>query len=168
MRRTLAVILLALALTARGVLAQRPDPTQRSMEGPRIGVTYVSGGRPEDFLRDRGLNRLMTQFGWHSEQEVFPAGRGPAFVVQEVMLVGGVEQQAFLPSVTLLMGIRTPGGFELGIGPNLSLGGSALTVAIGKSLHYGGVSLPIDLAVTSVQGSVRTTILLGYAIQSSN
>ncbi len=157
MRRTIAIILLSLALGAKGVLAQGPEPIQRSMEGPRLGLTYASG-----------LNRLMTQFGWHSEQEVFPAGRGSAFVLEEVLLVGGFEHHAFLPSATLLMGIRTRGGFELGIGPNLSPSGSALTVGIGQSFNYGGVSLPINLAVTGAQGSVRTTFLIGYAIRSSN
>ena len=97
MLRTIAVTLLAIG-AGRSLLAQDPAPIRRSMEGPRLGLTYVSGGRAGDVLRQHGLRRLMTQFGWHSEQQVLPAGRGPALVVEEVVLVGGLEQRAFVPS----------------------------------------------------------------------
>lgn len=166
MRYAIGITLLGLALAAQAVLAQRPELIRRSMEGPRLGLTYVSGGRAEAVLRDRGLDRLMSQFGWHFEQQVFPSGYGPAFVIQEVLLVGAVEQAAVVPSATLLMGIRMPGGFEFGLGPNLAPVGPALAVGIGKSLNYGGVSLPINLAVVRTPGALRTTILVGYAIQS--
>jgi hypothetical protein len=167
MRRTLAITLLGLALGGQSVLAQRPELIRRSMEGPRMGLTYVSGRSAEDMLREHGLDRLMSQFGWHFEQQVVPSGRGPAFVIEQLVLVGAVEQRAVVPSFTFLMGIRTPSGFEFGMGPNLSPVGSALAVGIGKTINYGGVSLPINFAVVRSPGAVRTTILIGYAIQSS-
>jgi hypothetical protein len=87
-------------------------------------------------------------------------------VVQQVVLVGGVEQGAFLPSATALMGVRTPGGFELGLGPNLSLEGPALALAMGQSLDYGGVRIPIDVAMVQGPRGWRATFLAGFAVKS--
>ncbi len=168
MRYTIAVALLSLALGAGDLLGQRPVLVQRSMAGPRLGLTFVSGSRAAAKLQEYGLDALMSQFGWHFEQDVSPLSTGPAFVVEEVLLVGAVEQSTLVPSATLLMGIRFPGGFEFGLGPNLSPVGPGLALGIGKSLNYGGVSLPINLAVVRSPGALRTTLLVGYAIQTSN
>jgi len=170
MRYTIAVTLLTLALGPGDLLGQRPGGglLRRSMEGPRLGVTFVGGSRADARLRQYGLSPMMSQFGWHFEQDVSPASSGPEFVVEEVLLVGAVEQNALMPSATLLMGIRLPGGFEFGIGPNLSPLGSGLALGIGQTITYGSVRLPINLAVVRSPGALRTTLLVGYAIQTAN
>jgi len=170
MRYTIAAALLTLALGARDVPAQEPQGRlmRRSMEGPRLGVTFVTGSRADARLRQYGVSPFMSQFGWHFEQDVAPASRGPELVVEEVLLLGAVEQNTLVPSATLMMGIRLPRGFEFGMGPNISPLGSGLALAIGQTLRYGGVSLPINLAVVRSPGALRTTLLLGYAIQRAN
>lgn len=168
MRYTMAVALLTLALGAEDLLGQRPGLQRRSMEGPRLGLTVVSGSRAEARLKEYGLNPVMSQFGWHFEQDVSPGSSGPEFVVEEVLLVGATEQSKLVPSATLIMGIRLPGGFEFGVGPNLSPLGSGLALAIGQTITYGGVSLPLNLAVVRSPGALRATLLMGYAIQTGN
>lgn len=166
MHRQVAGALFILAVGAGDALAQQTLLVRRSLEGPRMGLTYVTGRRAVDAMTERGLDRLMSQFGWHFEQQVVPATDGPAFVLEQVLLVGAVEQKVLVPSATFLMGIRMPGGFEFGLGPNFTPVGPALAFGIGKSINYGGVSLPLNLAVVRSPGALRVTLLLGYAVQS--
>ena len=170
MRYTIAAGLLTVALGASDLPAQQPQGglMRRSMEGPRLGVTFVTGSRADARLREYGVSPFMSQFGWHFEQAVSPAVSGPEFVIEEVLLLGAVEQNMLVPSATLLMGIRLPRGFEFGIGPNVSPLGSGLALGIGQTLRYGGVSLPINLAVVRSPGALRTTLLMGYALQRAN
>ena len=168
MRYTNTVLILVVVLLAQTAGAQVPQPQVRSMAGPRLGVTYLGSYRPPNLLTGGRLSSVMTQFGWHSEQAVFPFNGGPTLVVEETLLIGGVEQRALVPSVTFLVGVRARSGWEFGLGPNLALDGPALAFAGGKSFNIGGVSIPVDLAVVSSQGGMRTTLLLGYAVQTPN
>lgn len=168
MRYTNTVLILAAVLLAQTAGAQEPQPRVRSMAGPRIGVTYLGSHRRQNVLTGKNLTSFMTQFGWHSEQAVFPINGGPTLVIEEVFLVGGVEQQALVPSLTLLVGVRARSGLEFGLGPNLTMDGAALAFAGGKSFNLGGVSIPVNLAVVSSQTGMRTTLLLGFAVQTPN
>jgi len=146
---------------------------RRNLSGPRFGVTYVAGsGELPQELEAKGIGRTLSQFGWHFERQVIPEGGGPQLVVQAVPLVAGVEYGKFIPSVTLALGIRFMNGFELGLGPNLfvtgtsgsDLASTALVAAIGKSIDYGGVSIPLNLAAAKNPDGFRTSIIIGYAI----
>lgn len=168
MKRTVIVGMLATQLAVGGAgaaLAQDVELEQRSLSGPRLGLTVVTGNRSQDLLQRYSLDPLMSQFGWHFEQAIKPHTGGPMFVIEEVLLVGAVEQQTAIPSVSLIMGIRMPGGFEFGIGPNATPAGSALAIGIGKSIQYGAVALPLNLAIVRSPGSVRISFLFGYAIE---
>ena len=142
-----------------------PIMRHRDLDGPRIGMTYVSGPAAEAKLAEHGLTPLMSLIGWHFEQVLRPQGGGPSFVTQEVFMAAGLEQGTFVPSATVLLGIRFPSGFEFGMGPNVSPIGAALAVGIGKTLNYGGVAIPINLAVVRSQGALRTSLVAGYAIR---
>jgi hypothetical protein len=167
---TLVLALFATALAAP-LAAQEPDSIpilqERTIDGPRMGFTYISGPKAEAKLAENHLTPLMSLFGWHFEQIVRPEHGGPAFVIQEVLLVAGVDQGTAIPSGSLLLGIRFPHGFEFGMGPNVTPLGTAMAVGIGKSLRYGGVTIPINFAVVRSQGALRTSILVGYAIRRS-
>jgi hypothetical protein len=155
--------------------SQQPAPRkhklleERNMGGPRLGMTYVLGDtRLTKELAAKKMDPLMSQFGWHFEYDVVPAGGGPAFVIQFVPLISGVEYGTIVPSTSLMMGIRMPGGFEFGLGPNVLLAPvnspTSLVMAIGKSFDYDGVSIPINLAFTTNRDGNRVTLLFGYAI----
>ncbi len=154
-----------------------PEPPlllrERDLSGPRIGFT-VAGGSMGREMKDHGVGQIVSQFGWHFEHQVVPLGGGPELITEVVPLVGAVEYGKVIPSVTAALGIRTESGFEFGMGPSLTLSNSAghsamgLVVAAGKSIDYGGISLPIDVAVSTNPNGTRTTITAGYAIRRSS
>jgi hypothetical protein len=144
------------------------------MSGPRFGVTYVIGDTAmTERLQEKGMDRVLSQFGWHFERRVTPTSGGPELVLQGVPLVAGVEYGKILPSFTGLMGIRFPQGWEFGIGPNLMVAGlddssdlkMSLVTGVGYSFRYGGVSLPVNVAFTTNPDGNRVTLLFGYAIR---
>jgi hypothetical protein len=169
MTRALAATLVALVLGAAPLLAQNGDDSvvlqQRSMSGPRMGVTFVSGTHGRDVMRQHNLSSPMSQFGWHFEQITRPQGGGPMFVVQEVLLLGAVEQGTVVPAGTLLLGIRFPNGFEFGLGPNATPVGTALAIGAGWRLQYGGVAVPFNVAFVTSPGALRISFLTGYALR---
>ena len=93
--------------------ATRIDRSERvyqyDLSGPRVGGTFAPDGT------------AMTQFGWHFESQASPGPRGPWFIVERVFLVGGVEQNTFVPNGTLVFGVRLPSSFEFGLGPSVTL-----------------------------------------------
>ncbi len=139
-----------------------PPVIQYDLDGPRIGATFLPNGLG-----------VMSQFGWHSENQAAPGSRGPWFLVERVFLIGGVEQSKFIPSGTLVFGVRLPTGFEFGVGPSASIGSSALggfstavVVAAGQTLHYGGIRVPVNVAVAMNHQGYRVTLITGWAIRS--
>jgi len=140
----------------------------RNLSGPRIGMTMVLDQKQIDGLRARGVGPLMSQFGWHFERQVAPLGGGPQFIVEFIPLFGGVEYWELIPSATLAMGVRFPSGAEFGLGPSVSAnagGSSALVIAAGRTFDYGGVSLPVNVALSTSPHGQRLSLVLGYAIQ---
>lgn len=144
--------------------------SERNLSGPRLGITIVPRDQPIGKALDRmGIGTTISQFGWHFEHLVIPSGGGPAFTMQFTPLVGGVEYGKIIITTTLALGIRLPNGIEFGMGPNFlfedQLGSSsALMMAVGKSLNYGGVSIPIDLVYVTNRNGSRFAIMFGYAI----
>jgi hypothetical protein len=159
-----------------GVSAQPATPDypsdfgRRNLGGPRIGLTFIPGnGELVQRLTDKGVGRVISQFGWHFEHRVVFHGDGPAFVLEFIPMLGGVEYAIVVPSLNFMTGIRFPGGFEFGMGPNVSAGGkrgitSALTIAVGKSFDYGGVSIPVNVAFVTNPSGNRISLIVGYAI----
>jgi hypothetical protein len=144
---------------------------ERNLGGPRLGLTFVTGNSELwQRLEENKMGRLLSQFGWHFEYQVIPEGGGPCFVVQTVPLVAGVEYGKLIPSCSLLMGIRFPNGIEFGLGPNLIITGgdkparTALVLGVGKSINYGGVSIPLNLVYATNPEGNRISFIFGYAI----
>ena len=137
-----------------------PPVFHYDLSGPRIGATFDPDG-----------NDTRSQFGWHFEHSVSSSTRGPWFVVETVLLAGGAEQDAFIPNGSLIFGVRTPGSFEFGVGPSLTLGGSrgmhsAIVIAIGQSFRFGGIRVPVNLALSADRdGDERVSIVTGWAIR---
>ncbi|TAK67743.1 MAG: hypothetical protein EPO24_00090 [Bacteroidetes bacterium] len=167
----LATLLITLYCTAQTTdSVETENFVERNLGGPRLGVTsFVDDGEITNVVRGRDLGRVMSQFGWLFEYQVIPEGGGPAFLVQFSTLVTGVEQGVFYPNLSLVLGIRTPDGFELGLGPNLFVGSgsishSALTVVIGKNFKYGGVNIPVNISLSTSPKVLRLSLLFGYAV----
>ena len=172
-----AITIFAGPAAAQRTLDTLPILVERNMSGPRFGLTYVW---IKEELRERlppgEFHHVISQFGWHFEHQITPEGGGPQFVIQFVPMVAGVEHGMFIPNATLAVGIRLPGGFETGIGPNIQfpknlefdLGRgvtSALVLAVGKTFDYGGVSIPFDIVYAINPKGNRLSFIMGYAIQ---
>ncbi len=145
----------------------------KNLAGPRLGFTYVPGsGELVKKLKDNKIGPFISQFGWHFESQIVPETEGPSFLVEFVPLVAGVEFGQFIPSATLAMGIRFPNGIEFGMGPNLMASSagvvSALTIAVGKSYNFGGVSIPLNLAFSTNPKGNRVSFIFGYAIDKTS
>lgn len=161
--------LIVATFVASSIMFAQVQFQRAKLDGPRLGVTFVPGNTTlAQQLKDNGMDRTLSQFGWHFEYQVTPDGGGPLFLIEFIPLLAGVEYGTLIPSASLAMGIRFIDGFEFGMGPNLILTDkgpkTALVIAVGKSLDYGGVNIPLNLVVTKNPDGLRTSFIFGYAI----
>lgn len=141
------------------VVKQSPIEVKLRYGGPRIGITYLSPGESTDRMNDvfdRNINPFITQFGWQFETRFFTLDNGASGLLELVPMIGGLEQGLFIPSITGLVGYRSKNGYEIGLGPTLSLGGAGILLAAGASLKSGRIVFPVNLAfVPSVTKSYQ-------------
>jgi hypothetical protein len=142
----------------------------RNLGGPRLGFTVIPGNNElTTNLKEQNVGRVLSQFGWHFEYQIVPNIEGPCFIIEFIPLVAGVEYGKIIPSTTLGFGIRFPNGIEFGMGPNVMATmknvTSALMIAAGKSFNFGGVSIPLNLALTTNPKGYRISFIFGYAIE---
>jgi hypothetical protein len=132
--------------------------------GPRVGVTYITPGTSADYLNNEGKQPVITQFGWQFEGRLFTVDGNTQGLIEFIPLIGGVEQGLFIPSASLLLGVRSgrKNAFEFAIGPNLSASrdyrGDAtvqpgVVIAIGTSFNKGNINFPVNLAFIPSIGS---------------
>jgi hypothetical protein len=169
-RWTLAILFASATLPApsRGQDPRVPPPAQRvNLSGPRFGITYL-GGSIVDTLAAHSIEvaPVITQFGWQFERMIYTAESGVSAVTEWVVLIGGLEQSAFLPSVSWMAGVRGPTGMEFGIGPNISAAGSALAIAGGVTTRAGAFNLPVNVAVVPSKIGTRVSVLVGFTTRS--
>jgi len=155
MKRIITIVLLSVSILS-------VDAQVDKLAGPRVGVTMVQAGSLASILRkDVSLfsddireewtgstgkyGAVMSQYGWQWESR-FLDGGDVVGLVEWIALVGGMEKGMFLPSVSSMVGLRTASGFEFAAGPNLSLGGIAMVIGIGKTLKFGKLNVPVNIA----------------------
>ena len=80
-------------------------------------------------------------------------------------LIGGLEQDLAIPSLTWLVGMRTAGGAEFGIGPNITPAGTALALAAGVTFRHGFVNVPVNVAIVRSKAATRVSVLTGFNIR---
>lgn len=108
---------------------------------------------------------VIAQFGWQWERQFYATDTGPAAVSEWVLLVGGMEQGVFLPSLSWIVGMRTFGGTEFGVGPNLTLNGAALAFVGGFNNRVSGMNIPVNVAVVPSKLGWRFSVLTGFTIR---
>ncbi|MBW8003557.1 MAG: hypothetical protein FVQ80_16350 [Planctomycetes bacterium] len=185
MRKVLNVVMCIPFLLCLGIpnaLAQ--DEDEESMLefifGPRVGVSWVIA-TPEQFNESvqqifpdetRAYFPIFTQFGINLEQRIRLGTTKSHFAFQEVLVIGGLDQNIVLPSLNFLIGFRSHAGLEFGLGPNISMSRSAgdieITVsvvyAVGWTFFFQNVFVPVNIAVvpTPSDGHPRITFLTGF------
>jgi hypothetical protein len=133
--------------------------------GPRVGVTYVGPGRTRTSLSENWeASPVLSQFGWAFESRLFTTKQGASGLINFIPLIAGVEQGLFLPSITGTVGIRTSGGMEFSIGPNLSLAGAGLALMAGTTLQMQGINIPMHIAAIPSNRGFLFTYLVGFNI----
>lgn len=153
---------------AAALLSLLPVPSSAQVQrnaGPRFGVTLATGELADRLDQEVGVSPVFTQFGWQFERVWLNNAAGPEGITEVVLLAGGLEQGVVLPSLTWLVGIRTPGGVEAGVGPNVSVAGVALALAGGVTLHAGNLNFPLSLAAVPSGEGLRLSLLVGFTTQ---
>lgn len=162
---TLGATLMA---TASAVGAQQPADLMRTLyrTGPRVGVTWLSGTITEKIKTEYKIpiSPVISQFGWQFERQFASLENGPVALNEFVLLIGGLDQGAALPSLSWLVGIRTPDQFEIGVGPNATPAGVALAISVGQTFRAGALAIPVNFAVVPSRSGVRTSVLTGFNI----
>jgi len=145
-----------------------PAPYQMKLNGPRFGVTYIASGNLTRRLKEKyEINTpVISQFGWQFETQIFSIDAGPTGLVEFIPLVGGLDQGIFLPSASLMFGLRALSGLELGFGPNLSAAGTGVVIAAGTSFSAGNVHFPINFAVVPSRDGARFSLMFGFNYRS--
>ena len=130
-RRSACALAAILVFTLPGLgTAQGATSTQRRLSGPRFGVTFLTREMRDSIAVtfEEDVGAVITQFGWQWERQLGNSGGGLIPVTEWVLLVGGLEQGVFLPSLSWMVGLRTLGGAEFGVGPNLGPGGVGMVL----------------------------------------
>lgn len=164
-RLMVAICALSMGLPMTGH-AQQPQDLVRQLNrsGPRFGVTWLGGGLVDTLASRHNIDvaPVITQFGWQFERQFAGVENGPVALNEWVFLVGGLDQGVFLPSVSWLVGVRTPGQFEFGVGPNATPAGVALAFSSGMTFRAGALAIPVNIAVVPSKYGVRASILSGF------
>ena len=159
MKKILLTLVLGLGLLTTN--AQQID----KLAGPRVGVTYLTPG----FMSEELETSVITQYGWQWESR-FADNGNVAGLVEWVVVVGGMEQQMFLPSISSLVGVRTGEGMEYAVGPNLSATGINMVFTIGKNFKSVDLNFPVNLAFVpngnvwceDEDSGARISIMVGF------
>jgi len=148
--------------------ARLPSSTERAgLSGPRVGATFLTTRMRDKLLADHNMKvgAVISQFGWQFERQFLGNDGGPTAVSEWVVMVGGLDQGVFLPSLTWIVGIRTPGGQEIGVGPNATPAGVALAIAAGVTTRAGSMNIPFNVAIVPSQNGVRMSVLTGFTMR---
>ena len=148
-----AATLMAIVLVPAGLRGQAPTELVRQVNrsGPRFGITHLGGSIRDSLKRryDMDVGPVITQFGWQFERQLMSLEGGPVALSDLILLVGGMDQGTYIPSLTWLVGVRTPNNFELGVGPNATPAGVALAI-------------PVNVAFVPSRFGLRTSVLTGF------
>jgi len=130
----------------------------KKFEGPRIGATYINNGTVRDYLDSENKSPVITQFGWQFETRLFTADDGTSALLEFIPLIGGFDQGLFLPSISILTGLRNATdakmSLEFAVGPNFSITRNwenktsapvGLIIAVGTTIKKSNINFPINL-----------------------
>ena len=159
MKKLIIAITSFLFLSFGTAHAENSTASVAELSGPRLGMTYLSTGKTRSYID----SPMITQYGWQFETK-FASGEGIQGLVEWVVLAGGMEKGMFLPSISSLVGLRNASGYEIAMGPNLSLSGISYVLAAGKNIKVGGLNIPVNVSWVPAHSdsSHRMSMTLGF------
>ena len=138
---TLSLVDAQIQYSTPSTTSTQPRAAVDKLSGPRVGMTVITNG----MIVDEFGSNFMTQFGYQFEKQI--AGNEEiAGLIEGIVMIGGLEQGRFLPSISGLFGARTATGLEFAMGPNVSVGGFGLVIGVGKTIKMGSINIPINFA----------------------
>lgn len=170
------IFLVAVIVASMATLGWAQEDTEEEPQGfefivgPRVGVSYALM-TPEEYTEyvhklfpEGSYYPITTVFGVTLEQRILLGRTRSHFAFQELILVNGLEQSIALPMGALFVGYRDKSGFEVGVGPLLSLAGIGVAGAVGWTLSFRGVYVPIDFnfILPSAQRSAAFGLTTGF------
>jgi len=167
----LSILSLSLGLFI-GFIPELRGQDVMNLTGPRYGITYIKGEISRDTVALWGESLydiignipVVSQFGIQLEHRVISA-EGIQGVIEFIGLIGGLDRGVIFPSLSLPVGVRTSGGYELGCGPNISFEGIGFVVAGGLAFDYGNMYFPMDVSIVFHKGGLRVSFTTGYAFK---
>jgi len=102
-----------------------PDEPRLYLSGPRMGMSIITGEAADIFKQPESsggfdANPVLFQFGYQFEVQYLNEGSFQG-LFEFIPLVSGLEQGLFIPSVTVLHGLRNnKNGLEFAFGPTFS------------------------------------------------
>jgi hypothetical protein len=143
-------------------------PSQK-LSGPRFGFTVFTGD-VATYREAKGLQPIMSQFGWQFETQMVSTETGNQALMEWLVLLGGLEEDETSLSLAWLTGYRLANGLEFGVGPNFnanfkeSATNTSMVMAMGATLPFGGIYVPLNFAVAFSDGGPRITTLVGWIV----
>lgn len=107
-------------------LKNNPQYERLRADGPRVGFTYYTGNIASILEADKSVGGfeaapVMFQFGYQFEKQYLNEGKIQG-LFEFIPMITGVDQGYFIPSFTLLHGLRSnKSGWEFAIGPTIGL-----------------------------------------------
>jgi hypothetical protein len=84
-------------------------------------MTFLSQGVVNKLHeRQVDVGQNISQFGWQFERQFYSKQSGVTALNEWVFLLGGLDQNVAIPSLSWLVGLRTKEGAEFGVGPNVT------------------------------------------------
>jgi hypothetical protein len=169
-RASLGALLAVVVLSAPalGQTTQLPPYAKSAdLSGPRFGLTILGEGIVQELATERDIHIQphISQFGWQFEKQFYTKESGVTMVTEWIGLVGGLEQNVAIPSLSWLVGVRTRDGAEFGLGPNVTPAGTALVFATGMTFRSGALNIPVNVAVVPSRAGARVTLLTGFSLR---
>jgi hypothetical protein len=163
---------------AEGAFAQDEDKEPWFWVGPRVGLTGViatledfNGFIQAMYPSERSYFLLYSQIGLGVEQRIRLGESKSHLSFQEVLLVGGLDQNIALPSFTIFMAFQSSFGLVFGLGPEIGIRGEeekivptlSLFYALGWNFSFRGITIPVILTVvpTPFERKPRLSLLSG-------
>jgi TolB-like protein len=153
-----------------------------NLSGPRMGYSFFLG-KTADILAlpkaEGGFNASPTffQMGYQFEKQYLSEGKWQA-LVEFIPLISGLDQGLFIPSLSILNGIRSNvNGLEFAIGPTFTANkrledrldsrgefklSTNVVIAAGFSLKSGKLNIPINAYFVPAKDDLRLGISFGF------
>lgn len=159
------------------------------LDGPRFGMSFFTGPIKDRFMEDRskgGYNGSypgLWMFGYQFEKQYLNTG-DLQVLFEFIPMVNGLDQGLFMPSFTILHGIRSNNtGLEFAFGPSIKLlqvdknmmidsredlsVSSDFVFAFGRSFKSGRMNIPLNIFVIPSKTGFRTGFSFGFNLSKS-